>query len=271
MDIREETPLMEYTASGRGEPLVMVPGGLTGWLSWAPHAEILAESRRVYRLQLLNVALGLSGTPLPDDYSVNYEVAALGRTVDKLGLEQADYVAWSYGGEISLSYAIHNPHRIRSLTLIEPPAFWVLHDRDPLPEEIVEQQHLMQTFSRGDVSAGQLVGFLHHAGLVPEEVDPRTLSQWPLWFEHRQSLRMKDTAQQHRDSRDLLRAFDKPVLLVRGEEPGPNPHLYVIDVLAEELPNARVARFPGRHGVPVVSKEAFLERLTRFLSSPERD
>lgn len=267
MRIENEIPTMEYEVSGHGEPLVMLPGGLTGWLSWVPHARSLAESRRVYRLQLLNVALGLSGAPLPDDYSVNYEVAALAKTVDELGLERADFVAWSYGGEISLSYAIHSPQRIRSLTLIEPPAYWVLHERGPLPDIVLEQERFMQTFPRGGISAEQLAGFLHHAGLVPNEVDPRTLPQWPLWYEHRQSLRFADIPQRHRDSLELLRAFDKPVLLVKGESSEPNPHHEVIDVLAEELPDVQVVTLPGSHGAPIVSKEAFLERVRRFLSA----
>jgi uncharacterized protein (TIGR00255 family) len=52
---------MQQDVSGSGEPLVLVPGGLTGWLSWIPHAEILSKSCKVIRLQLHSVALGLSG------------------------------------------------------------------------------------------------------------------------------------------------------------------------------------------------------------------
>ena len=268
MNAPSEIPLMQYEASGSGKPLVMLPGGLTGWLSWISHAQALSEVRRVYRLQLLNVALGLSGESLPDGYSVDYEVSALGQTVDELGLTQADFVAWSYGGEIGLSYAIHNPDRIRTLTLIEPPAFWVVSEQGPLPGVILEQERFMQAFPRSEINDKQLAGFLHHAGLVPDEIDPRTLRQWPLWYEHRQSLRMGDIPFRHKDSLQLLRAFDKPVLLVKGESSDPNPHHAVIDVLAQQLPSARVISLPGSHGVPVVSKEAFLEHLTEFLASP---
>lgn len=114
---------MKYDTSGNGEPLVLVPGGLTSWLSWWPHAEALSASRRVTRLQLLNVELSLSEDSLPPTYSVEYEVAALGRTLDKLGIEQADFASWSYGAFIALSYALRHPDRVRSLTLIEPPAY----------------------------------------------------------------------------------------------------------------------------------------------------
>jgi hypothetical protein len=59
--------------------------------------------------------------------------------------------------------------------------------------------------------------------------------------------------------------FEKPVLLVKGE--GSNPYFHDgIDVLSEELPDARVVTFPGRHTPHVVSMQPFLERFTEFLS-----
>jgi len=33
---------MKFDITGAGEPVVLVPGGLTGWLSWKPHAEQLS-------------------------------------------------------------------------------------------------------------------------------------------------------------------------------------------------------------------------------------
>jgi len=50
---------MPYEISGsrhRGEPIVLVPGGLSGWISWKPHAEILSKDYKVIRVQLLNMA-----------------------------------------------------------------------------------------------------------------------------------------------------------------------------------------------------------------------
>lgn len=266
MGFHSEVPLMESDTSGSGEPLVLVPGGLTGWISWIPHAERLAASRQVTRVQLHSVALGLSGAPLPADYSVNYEVTALGKTLDALSLEMADFAAWSYGGEITLSFAIHHPHRVRSLTLIEPPAVWLLRRRGPLPEAVLEQQAFFQTVSKDAVDEEQLVTFVRSADLVPADVDPRTLEPWPVWMEHRQSLRIRDAPHQHEDSIELLRAFEKPVLLVKGESANHNLHHDIIDVLVEELSNASVVTFPGGHAPHIVSMQPFMERFTEFLS-----
>ena len=265
MRLENEVPGLERDISGRGEPLLLMPGGLTGWLSWKPHAEALAHSRTVIRLQTHIVALGLAGVRLPSTYSVAYEVAALRNTLDELALPAADFAAWSYGGEITLSFAIHHPERVRSLTLIEPSAYWVLRSRGPLPEALLEEQRSMQTLAVEDVSAEQVVHFLQTVSVVPEDVDPRALPQWPVWFEHRQSLRMGDAPYQHGDNIHRVRAFTKPVLLVKGE--GSSPFLHdIIDVLVEELPNTRVVTFPGGHAAHIVSRESFMERFTRFLS-----
>src|SRR5207248_11483235 len=60
---------MQSQISGSGSPVVLVPGGLTGWISWEPHAKILSTEHKVIRVQLLNVQFGLENRQLPSDYS----------------------------------------------------------------------------------------------------------------------------------------------------------------------------------------------------------
>ncbi len=33
-----------HEVTGQGDPIVLVPGGLSGWLSWIPFAERLSKS-----------------------------------------------------------------------------------------------------------------------------------------------------------------------------------------------------------------------------------
>lgn len=269
MSLESSFPFNEYADAGQGDPLVLMPGGLTGWLSWGPHAEALSEQRRVIRVQLQNVALGLAGAPLPARYSVNYEVATLGATLDSLGIEQADMAGWSYGALVALSYAIHNPERVRTLTLIEPPAFWVLRSRGPLPDSALREEAFMQTLAGADVTEDQLAEFLQVVSLLPEGVDPRTQPQWAFWAQHRQSLRMGGSEFAHVDSMALLRAFDRPVLLVRGEDTSETMD-HITTALAEELPDARIAVFPGGHAPHITSMQPFLESFRRFLADPDQ-
>ncbi len=256
--------MMKTEVTGGGFPLVLVPGGLTGWLSWKAHAERLSARFRVIRVQLLAVDLGLRGEPLPLHYSVDSEVDALAEALGTLQVEEAHLAAWSYGAETALSYAVRHPERIRTLTLIEPPAIWVLRSRGPLTPGLVESQVMLRTMGPGPISEEQLVWFTHFAGFVPPEVDPRKLPQWPSWAEHRQSLRTRDATYRHGEDMSKVHAFTKPVLLFKGE--GSSGFLNrIIDVLGEEFPHATVRQLPGGHALHVASIDRFLETFVDFL------
>ena len=117
---------------GEGLPVVLLGGGLLGADGWGDVPPLLAKSRRVLNLQSLAVQFGLEGRPLPDGYSIHTEVTALGATLTAVGIAAADVIGMSHGGVVALAFALQHPDRVRTLTLIEPPAFWVLpnHGRD---------------------------------------------------------------------------------------------------------------------------------------------
>lgn len=260
---------MQIDISGEGEPLVLVGGGLTGWLSWVPHAERLAAERRVVRAQLLSVGLGLSGEPLPADYSVQMEADALWSALDAAGIIEADFAGWSFGGFTSLTFALDHPDMLRSLTLIEPPAFWVLRSRGSLPDEVLVDQKTFQAFGPGPITEEQLERFAYMVGIVPPGADLHDLPSWPVWLEHRQSLRMGDAPYRMEDDIERVRRFDRPVLMLKGEG-SPSYYDAIIDILAEEFPDARVAMLPGGHAPHIVSMEPFMAMLRDFLADAAR-
>ncbi len=244
----------------------MVPGGLTGWLSWEPHAKRLSEKYKVARVQLLAVDYGLRNAPLPPDYSVDYETLALQKALDDLGIQRAHFAAWSFGAEITLNFALNNPERVKTLTLIEPPAIWVIRSRGPLSKEQQEDQRMIQSLGPDDVSEAQLVWFTHFAGFVPPSVDPKTLPQWPVWFDHRRSLRTGDVVYRHQDDIQRVRDFGKPTLLFKGV--GSSPWLHqIVDILADEFPNVETVTLPAGHAPHIVSMESFLEIFNKLLSN----
>jgi pimeloyl-ACP methyl ester carboxylesterase len=257
---------MKSEVSGSGETVVLVPGGLTGWLSWEPHAKELSRDYRVVRVQLLAVDIGLRNEQLPPNYSVNYETNALAATIAQSGTQSAHFVAWSYGAEITLNYALNNPGRVKTLTLIEPPAMWVLGNRGGLPEDLVKERKIIQSLGPGDISESQLEWFTHFAGFVPRSVDPKKLPQWPVWLAHRQSLRTGDVVYRHEDDLRRVRSFQKPVLLFKGQ--GSSEFLHQItDILGDEFPQARVESLPGGHAPQLVAREKFMEILRAHLKS----
>jgi pimeloyl-ACP methyl ester carboxylesterase len=98
--------VLRHDVSGEGEPLVLVPGGLTGWLSWLPHTERLSATRRTVRVQPLHNELGSAGQPGDPRYTAETERESLRLTLDELGLDRPDLAGWSGGGRALLEFAL---------------------------------------------------------------------------------------------------------------------------------------------------------------------
>lgn len=262
-------PRMQSRVIGDGPRLVLVGGGLTGWKSWEPHAARLAANRTVALLQLLSVQYGLEDRALPDGYSAAMESAALAAALDDLGwTEPIDMVAWSHGALITLDFALNHPDRVRTLTLIEPPAAWVLPDRGENDPDVQALRSLSRTMS-DDVDQADVEDFVCTVGLCPPGIEPRELPQWPVWFEHRRSLRSRTSTFDHSDNPVRLRRFDRPVLLVTGT--GTAPFLRRIhDLLAAHMPHAATAELPAGHAPHIVSMDEFLAELEVFHASADR-
>jgi len=189
------------------------------------------------------------------------EVAALEAAMAELGWrDPVDLVAWSYGAHITLAFALDNPERVRTLTLIEPPSAWVLPNGGVDDADVREMQSVLMG---DDVSEEDLAKFLRFAGLVPPEMRPQELPQWPVWVEHRQSLRGGVDPFGYRDDPARLREFDRPVWLVTGTGTAPRERR-IHDRLAALLPAARTSEMPAGHAPQIVSMDRFLAELARF-------
>ncbi len=254
--------MMQYRVEGKGFPLVLVPGGLTGCISWEPHAKRLSGTRSVIRVQLLNVEYGLKDMSLPSDYSFRTESQALHATLDEIVPDvPVDIAAWSFGAAVSLTFALDNSERIRTLTLIEPPAFWVLggERNDPSFQEGRAEAEKV----RVNVSEDDLADFLHWAAISPPNIDPRQMPQWPTWVKYRKSLRANFVPFEFRDDPSRLGNFQSPVLLVKGTGSTPALHA-VIDELGRRLPNSQTVEYPAGHAPHIVSMDRFLDKLVSF-------
>ncbi len=263
---KHDAPLaMQTRVRGAGDPIVLVPGGLTGWLSWEAHAERLSATRTVVQVQPLSVQYGLEDRPLGRDYSLRTESRAFAAALDGLGLAgPVDVVAWSFGAAVALDFALTRPDRLRSLVLIEPPALWVLRAEGPLTDA-ADKQHLaaLDSLHADDVSEDQLERFVRAVGLAPPGASPRTLPQWPVWCAHRRSLRNTPAVLAHQDDVLHLDELQCPVLLVKGSGSAPFLHR-IIDGLARRLPHADVVELPAGHAPQLVSLDRFLDRLREF-------
>ncbi|MFD5074604.1 alpha/beta fold hydrolase [Streptomyces sp. NPDC058371] len=102
-----------------GVPLVLLPGGGVTSVAWFANVGSLARAHRVYAVDLMG-DIGRSvhdGAPLHDADDL---MAWLDTLFDELDLDGAHLCGHSYGAWMALTYALHAPHRLGRLALLDP-------------------------------------------------------------------------------------------------------------------------------------------------------
>jgi pimeloyl-ACP methyl ester carboxylesterase len=249
-----------------GRPLLLLPGGGGATsASWYAQAAALAETHRVYAVDLVG-APGRS-TPAADRHprTVADLAAWLDAVLDGLGVRRADVGGHSYGAWLALRYALSAPGRVRRLFLLDP----------------------TQCF------AGYKAAYLLHALpmlLRPSPRRVRAFLEWetggaaldPDWLRLQEAAAGFPSARPvtgPRPARDALRALDMPVLLLlagssrtlphsRLRSSGGTPITYSVASRASELlTHGEVDVVPdvSHHALPQAAPPELTRRLSDFL------
>jgi pimeloyl-ACP methyl ester carboxylesterase len=249
-----ETNGVHVTVWGDGEPAVFVHGSF-GW-----GEETWREQRPLAERYKLFVVDRRGFGSSPANGRVDFERDAA--DVAELLGDGAHLVGHSYGGVVSLLAAARRPDAVRSLIVIEPPAFGVARGNDAVEELIRNVQAASATQDPSEYRAAFLRGFGFPAQATPlagEELAAASasLTERPPW-----------EAQIPLD--ELARA-DLRVLLVQGDWcPAPVParalageaFRAVCDVLHDRL-GAERALFPAAHN-PQKLGGVFNDRVRTF-------
>lgn len=258
----------DWFREGSGRTVVMLGGGVYGAAMFAPHARALSGDFDVIRVQTLNVQSAASGAPMPSDYSVPAEAKALHDTLTSIGVTgPVDLVGSSFGAVVALHFAATYPERARTVTLFEPPAFWILpeeeYERDPVLREMRELTSAMTPSTTP--SDEQLFRFRCLLGAcppgIPHDGDPSRAG----WDAGRLAMRGLAAVPTHREERSRLAGLGSPVLLITGSDTVPF-HRRINELLARALPRVETAEIPGGHSASRVEVHAFNERLRAFLA-----
>lgn len=261
-----EPRVLRYDDRGAGETLVLVPGGLTGWVSWIPHQERLVGKYRVIRVQPIHNEMGSAGQPGQAGYSAYVEREALRMTLDELGVDRPHLAGWSGGATALLEFATEYQDRVQTLTLVEPAAYWVLEQLGEQAEVLDELNRFLHALYGREVTENDLATFLEYAGFVATRDEARSHPNWERWVPHRMALSWQNEAVGHPDrTLEDLRAINCPTMLVKGTVTA-DWLKRVVDVLGERLSNAMVQELPGSHACHIESIDQFLKALDRHLS-----
>jgi pimeloyl-ACP methyl ester carboxylesterase len=191
------------------------------------------------------------------------ERESLRLTLDALGLKRPHLAGWSGGGLALIEFAIEYHERVRSLTLVEPAAYWVLAHLGERLDEVEESNGFVHGLFGRKVSEDELATFLRHGGLAESGEDVRS---HPNWGEHRTTLSWLSPLLDHPErSIDDLGRITAPALVTKGTSSTPLDRR-LVDVLGKRLPNARVSEFEGDHAHHIQQIDPFLDALEAHLA-----
>jgi pimeloyl-ACP methyl ester carboxylesterase len=256
-----EPKVLTYQVAGQGDPLILVPGGLTGWLSWIPHQERLSTHHRAVRVQPIHNERGSEGKPGDPDYTAEVERESLRLTLDQLEIEGADFAGWSGGGRALIEFVLAYPGRVRSLALVEPAAYWILEQLGEEDAVVDELNQFIHGLAGKDVTEDHLARFLGYAGFVEDPAAARRHPNWEHWVPHRMALSWQsEKVDRSGRSVEELWSIRCPALLVKGTVTQPWLKR-VVDVLGERFPEAKVVELAGDHAAHIQSIDQFIQEL----------
>jgi len=261
-----EARILEHDQAGSGEPpLVLFPGGLTGWQSWLPLMPTLSASRRVVRLQPIVNAEGLAGRPGDPTYDAEVERESIEMTLDEAGVAEMHLVGWSNGGRIALDFALAHPQRVLTLTLIEPAAYWLVADME---ESARSFQEYLDGCAGRELTDEDLCEFLVRAGLGDAGTDFKSLPQWDFWYSCRQALSWggEGIASSAAAGIEGFERLAVPTLVIRGRSTSPWLR-EVAGLLASEMPEASLVELDGGHACILENPQQFVAALASHLES----
>ena len=115
---RSTGSIWSLRSRGRGEPLVLIHGGIVGD-AFAPVFREPALAARYHLIRYHRRGFGGSARPAGPVTTAEQAADCLG-LMRYLGIERAHIAGYSYGGTIALQLALDVPRAIHTLALFEP-------------------------------------------------------------------------------------------------------------------------------------------------------
>ena len=253
-----DAPILGRADAGTGRLLVLIHAFPFAAAMWSEQISTLAQTRRVVAVDLR----GRGKTPsTPAPWSMDSHADDLARTLDDLGVEQADFAGVSMGGYIAFALWRRHAARVRSLALI---------DTKPAADSPEAKQGRLDNAARARAAGTSALV----SALLPKLIAPNAapalrqrlaamMAAIPGETYARDLLAMAERP----DSTPTLSSITVPALVLRGAEDALVSHAEAA-AMAAAMPASRLVEIAGvGHLAPLENPSAVNEAIASFLST----
>ena len=245
-----------YQTAGEGPPLVFVHAGIADSRLWRRQLDTFATRYRVIAYDLR----GYGKSDLPPDSFAHYR--DLSDLLTALNIDTANFVGASMGGATVINFALDQPHRVTSLTLVDP-AVGGYEFTDE--ETIAGWKEATEAYEAGDLERAAaiesdmwLAG--PHRSLDDIDSESRNLVRTMLLRSYELVNREATEAEQNPPAIERLRELTAPVLLVVGKLDTPDMKS-IAERLEREIPTCRVESVADAAHLPSLERPEEFEKL----------
>ena len=263
---------LAYREQGAGEAVVMLHGLADHGLVWQSLAAHLSDRYRCLAPDLRGH--GNSSKPSESAYDSQALAADFEGWAEALGLDAVQVIAHSWAAKIALLWAQQQPHRLRSLILVDPffvnrlpgwfrPTFPILYRTLPFLK-------VMGPFANETAAAAVAQGLKQYRGwsslqqaVFQEGMEPRADGSWGSKFAIAARNGVFNDVLQRAG---LARTVKTPTCLLLPEK-GLNRTRFQIKPYQQYLPQLSIQRLPGNHWPHLVEPEALNQAAAAFLAT----
>jgi len=261
--------VLTYVEQGRGEPVILIHGGLQDYRLWLPHLKALSTHYRVIAYSRRNHYPGAVSPEGWPDTAADLHADDLARLINALRLDRVHVVAHSSGAHAALFFASTHPGLVKSLAVNEPPASGLLSE-SPEDREVARAfgeklAPSRDAFREGGLASG--VRLFTEVVSGPGVLESRSRSVRDMMMANAVAHQADAVTSRPRPvfTCDMARRITAPTLISNGDH-SPGFFHAVTDQLARCIPNNERATFHASHTVPLEDQRAYDRTIVSWLA-----
>jgi pimeloyl-ACP methyl ester carboxylesterase/predicted ester cyclase len=254
-------------AEGQGEPILFTSTlFLKGWRLWAYQKNFFKKKYLVINHDLIGIRHSIIESHPTSTYSCMTEVNSLHSAIRAADIKfPIHVVGFSAGCNYALSFALKYPHKVKTLTMIEPSCPGIFGAYANWPGEVKEFVDKLRHIMNQKISVKNLIKMHKHYKYQPEAMQSNADSWDCVLIYARKTIELRKQLFALKFDERKLRNLKIPVLLIKGDR-SPAYYHKIVERFGNLLPNSKTVEMPGYHGPHLYSGTArFMKIFNRFL------